>query len=58
MAIANYLYLSAILFTIGAIGVVVRRNAIVPLLPLLVLMEIWMDKLLRSLQWLLRLVKL
>ena len=25
----NYLYLSAILFTIGAIGVVVRRNAIV-----------------------------
>ena len=29
MAIANYLYLSAILFTIGAIGVVVRRNAIV-----------------------------
>ena len=29
MSIANYLYLSAILFTIGAIGVVVRRNAIV-----------------------------
>ncbi len=29
MAIANYLYLSAILFTIGAIGVVLRRNAIV-----------------------------
>ena len=29
MAIANYLYLSAILFTIGAVGVVVRRNAIV-----------------------------
>ena len=29
MVIANYLYLSAILFTIGAIGVVVRRNAIV-----------------------------
>ena len=29
MAIANYLYLSAILFTIGAIGVVVRRNSIV-----------------------------
>jgi NADH-quinone oxidoreductase subunit K len=27
--IANYIYLSAILFTIGAIGVVVRRNAIV-----------------------------
>ena len=25
----NYLYLSALLFTIGAIGVVVRRNAIV-----------------------------
>ena len=72
MAIANYLYLSAILFTIGAIGVVVRRNAIVVFMcielmlnaanlafvPLLVLMEIWMDKLLRSLQWLLRLVKL
>ena len=29
MAIENYLYLSAILFTIGAVGVVVRRNAIV-----------------------------
>ena len=25
----NYLYVSAILFTIGAVGVVVRRNAIV-----------------------------
>ncbi len=29
MDIKNYLYLSAILFTIGAVGVVVRRNAIV-----------------------------
>jgi NADH-quinone oxidoreductase subunit K len=29
MPIANYLYLAAILFTIGAVGVVVRRNAIV-----------------------------
>ena len=29
MNIHNYLYLSAILFTIGAVGVVVRRNAIV-----------------------------
>jgi NADH-quinone oxidoreductase subunit K len=29
VAVANYLYLSAILFTIGAIGVVVRRNSIV-----------------------------
>ena len=29
MDIANYLYLSAFLFTVGAIGVVVRRNAIV-----------------------------
>ena len=29
MNIDNYLYLSAILFTIGAVGVVVRRNAIV-----------------------------
>lgn len=29
MAISNYLYLSAILFTIGAIGVVLRRNSIV-----------------------------
>jgi NADH-quinone oxidoreductase subunit K len=29
MSINNYLYLSAILFTIGAVGVVVRRNAIV-----------------------------
>ena len=27
MDISNYIYLSAILFTIGAIGVVVRRNA-------------------------------
>jgi NADH-quinone oxidoreductase subunit K len=27
--ISNYIYLSALLFTIGAIGVVVRRNAIV-----------------------------
>jgi NADH-quinone oxidoreductase subunit K len=26
---ANYLYLSALLFTIGALGVLVRRNAIV-----------------------------
>ena len=26
---ANYLYLSAMLFTIGAVGVVIRRNAIV-----------------------------
>jgi NADH-quinone oxidoreductase subunit K len=26
---ANYLYLAAILFTIGAVGVLVRRNAIV-----------------------------
>lgn len=26
---ANYLYLSAVLFTIGALGVLVRRNAIV-----------------------------
>jgi len=26
---ANYLYVSALLFTIGAVGVVVRRNAIV-----------------------------
>ena len=25
----NYLYLSALLFTIGAVGVIVRRNAIV-----------------------------
>ncbi|MEY4280279.1 MAG: hypothetical protein RL313_542 [Actinomycetota bacterium] len=25
----NYLYVSALLFTIGAVGVVVRRNAIV-----------------------------
>jgi len=25
----NYLYLSALLFTVGAVGVVVRRNAIV-----------------------------
>ncbi|CAN2222585.1 NuoK NADH,ubiquinone oxidoreductase subunit 11 or 4L (chain K) [Candidatus Nanopelagicaceae bacterium] len=29
MNISNYLFLSAILFTIGAVGVVVRRNAIV-----------------------------
>jgi NADH-quinone oxidoreductase subunit K len=29
MDIANCIYLSALLFTIGAIGVVVRRNAIV-----------------------------
>jgi len=29
MNAANYLYLSALLFTIGAIGVVLRRNAIV-----------------------------
>jgi NADH-quinone oxidoreductase subunit K len=29
MSINNYLYLSAILFSIGAVGVVVRRNAIV-----------------------------
>ena len=29
MSINNYLYLSAILFTIGAVGVVVRRTAIV-----------------------------
>ena len=29
MSANNYLYLSAILFTIGAVGVVVRRNAIV-----------------------------
>ena len=29
MNAANYLYISALLFTIGAIGVVVRRNAIV-----------------------------
>ena len=29
MDIANYIYLSALLFTIGAVGVVVRRNAIV-----------------------------
>ena len=29
MDISNYIYLSTILFTIGAIGVVVRRNAIV-----------------------------
>ena len=28
MNAANYLYLSAMLFTIGAVGVVVRRNAI------------------------------
>jgi len=27
--ISNYIYLSALLFTVGAIGVVVRRNAIV-----------------------------
>ena len=29
MEAANYLYISALLFTIGAVGVVVRRNAIV-----------------------------
>ena len=29
MDAANYLYLSALLFTIGAIGVIIRRNAIV-----------------------------
>ena len=29
MSLDNYLYLSAILFTIGAVGVVVRLNAIV-----------------------------
>ena len=29
MDAANYLYLSVLLFTIGAVGVVVRRNAIV-----------------------------
>jgi len=29
MNAANYLYLSAMLFTIGAVGVVLRRNAIV-----------------------------
>ena len=29
MNIANYLYLSALLFTIGSIGVVLRRNSIV-----------------------------
>ena len=29
MDAANYLYLSALLFTIGAVGVVIRRNAIV-----------------------------
>lgn len=29
MDVSNYLYLSAVLFTIGAVGVVVRRNAIV-----------------------------
>jgi NADH-quinone oxidoreductase subunit K len=29
MSLNNYLFLSAILFTIGAVGVVVRRNAIV-----------------------------
>ena len=29
MSLDNYLYLSAILFTIGAVGVVVRRTAIV-----------------------------
>jgi NADH-quinone oxidoreductase subunit K len=29
MDISNYIYLSAILFTIGAVGVVVRRNALI-----------------------------
>jgi NADH-quinone oxidoreductase subunit K len=32
MDIANYIYLSVLLFTIGAIGVVIRRNAIVVLM--------------------------
>jgi NADH-quinone oxidoreductase subunit K len=29
MSAANYLYLSALLFTIGAVGVLLRRNAVV-----------------------------
>ncbi|NBR93673.1 MAG: NADH-quinone oxidoreductase subunit NuoK [Actinobacteria bacterium] len=29
MSLDNYLYLSALLFTIGAVGVLIRRNAIV-----------------------------
>ena len=29
MSLDNYLYLSALLFTIGAAGVLIRRNAIV-----------------------------
>ena len=29
MSANNYLYLSAVLFTIGAVGVLIRRNAIV-----------------------------
>ena len=29
MSLVNYLYLSALLFTIGAAGVLIRRNAIV-----------------------------
>src|SRR3954464_6915538 len=29
MSIANYLVLAAVLFTVGAVGVLVRRNAIV-----------------------------
>ena len=29
MSVDNYLYLSAVLFTIGAVGVLIRRNAIV-----------------------------
>jgi NADH-quinone oxidoreductase subunit K len=29
MSVDNYLYLSAVLFTIGAVGVLTRRNAIV-----------------------------
>ncbi len=32
MDASNYLYISALLFTIGAVGVVVRRNAIVVLM--------------------------
>ena len=37
MSTANYLVLAAILFTIGAVGVLVRRNAIVVFIPFLVL---------------------
>jgi len=29
VSVDNYLYLSAVLFTIGAVGVLIRRNAIV-----------------------------